>query len=52
MDKDKSKKKPKKVENKNQLKVKNFAEAVKIMANTPPSKNEELTRRKKSGNDR
>lgn len=52
MQKDKPKKQPKKVEDKDLAKDKNFAEVVKIMANTPPVKNEELKRRKNVNRDR
>lgn len=47
MEKNKSKKKPKKIDDKSSEKDKNFVEIVKIMANTPPVNNETLKRRKK-----
>lgn len=48
MTQDEAQKKPKKTdEGKDLEKDKNFAEAVKIMANTPPISNEEIVKRRK-----
>jgi hypothetical protein len=48
MAQDEAQKKPKKTEGgKDLAKDKNFTEAVKIMANTPPISNEEIVKRSK-----
>ena len=47
MQKDKPKKQPKKAEDKDLAKDKNFAEVIKIMADTPPISNEAIIKRNK-----
>ncbi len=47
MQKDRPKKKPKKVEDKDLAKDKNFAEVIKVMASTPPISNEAIIKRSK-----